>query len=124
MGKVANDAVTSSPVLPDPASVTDAPAPGSTGAQAVLGYGLTVAEVLESPCLTGSSLLAGKAGLGRLVQRLNVMEVPDILPWVKPYELLLTTVIRCATTPNVTVLLAELMPAACRSRGQARPLPR
>src|SRR5204863_379234 len=30
-------------------------------------------------------------GLDRVVQRLNVMEVPDILPWVKPHELLLTT---------------------------------
>ena len=109
MGKVANDAVTSSPVLPDPALVTDAPAPGSTGAQAVLGYGLTVAEVLESPCLTGSSLLAGKEGLGRLVQRLNVMEVPDILPWVKPYELLLTTGYPLRNDPEqLTALLAEL----------------
>lgn len=36
-------------------------------------------------------MLAGASGLGRLVQRLNVMEVPDILPWVKPHELLLTT---------------------------------
>jgi PucR family transcriptional regulator, purine catabolism regulatory protein len=29
--------------------------------------------------------------MGRAVDRLNVMEVPDILPWVKPQELLLTT---------------------------------
>jgi PucR family transcriptional regulator, purine catabolism regulatory protein len=109
MGKVANDAVTSSPVLPDPPSVTDVPAPGSTGSQAVLGYGLTVAEVLESPCLTGSSLLAGKDGLGRLVQRLNVMEVPDILPWVKPHELLLTTGYPLRNDPEqLTALLAEL----------------
>jgi purine catabolism regulator len=109
MGKVANDAVTSSPVLPDLPSVTDVPAPGSTGSQAVLGYGLTVAEVLESPCLTGSSLLAGKDGLGRLVQRLNVMEVPDILPWVKPHELLLTTGYPLRNDPEqLTALLAEL----------------
>ena len=109
MGKVANDAVTSSPVLPDPALVADVPAGCPAGAQAVLGYGLTVAEVLESPCLAGSSLLAGKDGLGRLVQRLNVMEVPDILPWVKPYELLLTTGYPLRNDPEqLTALLAEL----------------
>jgi purine catabolism regulator len=36
-------------------------------------------------------LRAGEAGLDRVVRRINVMEVPDILPWVKPHELLLTT---------------------------------
>jgi len=109
MRKVANAPVTTSPVLPDLPSVTDVPAPGSTGSQAVLGYGLTVAEVLESPCLTGSSLLAGKDGLGRLVQRLNVMEVPDILPWVKPHEMLLTTGYPLRNDPEqLTALLAEL----------------
>ncbi|MFI5955442.1 PucR family transcriptional regulator [Cryptosporangium sp. NPDC051539] len=53
--------------------------------------GLPVRDVLEAASLTGSRVLAGEAGLDRVVQRLNVMEVPDILPWVKPHELLLTT---------------------------------
>jgi purine catabolism regulator len=42
-------------------------------------------------CLRGATLLAGHDGLDRIVTRLNVMEVPDILPWVRPHELLLTT---------------------------------
>lgn len=54
-------------------------------------YGATVREVLGASSLAGSVLRAGASGLGRVVQRLNVMEVPDILPWVKPHELLLTT---------------------------------
>ncbi|WP_245667823.1 PucR family transcriptional regulator [Actinomadura macra] len=41
--------------------------------------------------LAGAQLVAGASGLHRTVQRLNVMEVPDILPWTKPNELLLTT---------------------------------
>jgi purine catabolism regulator len=41
--------------------------------------------------LAEAKLMAGEAGLGRIVQRLNVMEVPDVLAWVKPNELLLTT---------------------------------
>ncbi|WP_205752779.1 PucR family transcriptional regulator [Cryptosporangium phraense] len=48
-------------------------------------------DVLEASSLTGARVLAGDTGLDRVVQRLNVMEVPDILPWVKPHELLLTT---------------------------------
>ncbi len=53
--------------------------------------GLSVREVLAAPCLAEARVLAGADGLDRIVQRLNVMEVPDILPWVKPHELLLTT---------------------------------
>jgi purine catabolism regulator len=53
--------------------------------------GLPVREVLAAPCLAEARVLAGAGGLDRVVQRLNIMEVPDILPWVKPHELLLTT---------------------------------
>ncbi|NMH96891.1 PucR family transcriptional regulator [Pseudonocardia sp. K10HN5] len=48
-------------------------------------------EVLKVDSLQGSTVLSGASGLLRMVSRLNVMEVPDILPWVKPHELLLTT---------------------------------
>ena len=41
------------------------------------------------------------------MQRLNVMEVPDILPWVKAHELLLTTGYPVRATPDgVPALLA------------------
>jgi len=53
--------------------------------------GLAVREVLAAPCLAQARVLAGASGLDRVVSRMNVMEVPDILPWVKPNELLLTT---------------------------------
>ncbi|HLZ36892.1 MAG TPA: PucR family transcriptional regulator ligand-binding domain-containing protein [Mycobacteriales bacterium] len=56
-----------------------------------LTYGLRVGEVLRVSTLGKARLLAGSAGLDRVIERLNVMEVPDILPWVKPHELLLTT---------------------------------
>jgi len=60
-----------------------------TGAVSIPG--LSVRAVLEMDCLRGATLLAGHDGLDRIVTRLNVMEVPDILPWVRPHELLLTT---------------------------------
>jgi purine catabolism regulator len=56
-----------------------------------LGRGVPLRDVLGASTLFGARLVAGEHGLDRLVQRLNVMEVPDILPWVKPEELLLTT---------------------------------
>ena len=52
---------------------------------------LTVADVLNLPSMRGARLVAGAGGLERGVKMSNVMEVPDILPWVKPGELMLTT---------------------------------
>lgn len=60
------------------------PRPGGTS-------GLTVTELLALPLLRDSTVLAGARGVGRAVDRVNVMEVPDIGSWVRPHELLLTT---------------------------------
>ncbi len=54
-------------------------------------YALTVRGLLALPSLAGAEVAAGAAGLDTVVRWVNVMEVPDILPWVKPNELLLTT---------------------------------
>jgi purine catabolism regulator len=71
--------------------------------------GLRVHEVLGAATLAGARVLAGASGLDRVVQRLNVMEVPDILPWVKPHELLLTTGYPLRDAPDALVdLVAEL----------------
>src|ERR1044072_963494 len=69
----------------------------STG---TLTYGLSVGEVLGVSTLAGARLIGGRSGLGRIVQRLNVMEVPDILAWVKAHELLLTTGYPLRNTPQ------------------------
>ena len=49
-----------------------------------IGYALAVRELITLPSLAGSTLLAGADGLDQIVARVNVIEVPDILPWVKP----------------------------------------
>ncbi|HSK26325.1 MAG TPA: PucR family transcriptional regulator ligand-binding domain-containing protein [Jiangellales bacterium] len=72
------------PAREDPQDLPGAP----RGAQAT---GLSVRELLGLPSLHGARVLGGADGLDRVVGRVNVMEVPDILPWVKPDELLLTT---------------------------------
>ena len=90
------------PVDPGPPALRLA----STG---TLTYGLPVGEVLGVSTLRGARLIAGRSGLGRVVQRLNVMEVPDILSWVKPNELLLTTGYPLRNTPqSLDNLVADL----------------
>ncbi|QGN48035.1 PucR family transcriptional regulator [Micromonospora sp. WMMD558] len=71
--------------------------------------GLRVQEILGVSSLAGAKVLAGAAGLDRIVRYLNVMEVPDILPWVKPNELLLTTGYPLREDPQALVgLVGEL----------------
>ncbi len=52
---------------------------------------ITLARALTLAPLRRAKVVAGDAGLERRVRHINVMEVPDILPWVQPEELLLTT---------------------------------
>ena len=67
--------------------------------------------MLELPCLAGAEVLAGRSGLSGVVSRLNVMEVPDILPWVKPQELLLTTGYPLRAVPESLTALVEQLAA-------------
>lgn len=50
-----------------------------------------MSEVLALPVMAGATVLAGRDGLHGRVGSVNVMEVPDVLPWVRSHELLLTT---------------------------------
>lgn len=52
---------------------------------------VTLREFLRIPCLAGTTVLAGASGLDARVSWINVMEVPDVVDWVKPLELLVTT---------------------------------
>lgn len=53
--------------------------------------GITVEEVLTLPAFIGAKVTGGRQGLGRVVTNVNVMEVPDILEWIREGDLLLTT---------------------------------
>ncbi|MEO8436920.1 MAG: PucR family transcriptional regulator ligand-binding domain-containing protein [Chloroflexota bacterium] len=52
---------------------------------------VALTEVLRLPALAHARVVGGRGGLQRVVRAVNVMEVPDILDWVKADELLLTT---------------------------------
>lgn len=68
-----------------------------------------VADVLELPAFADVKVVAGHDGLDRVVERANVMEVPDITAWVKPQELLLTTGYPLRDTPGgMAALVTDL----------------
>lgn len=48
-------------------------------------------DVLQINLLEGAEVLAGEKGLDNSILAVNVMEVPDVLDWVRPGEFLLTT---------------------------------
>jgi purine catabolism regulator len=79
--------------------------PPDTGTVSILG--LSLEAVLELDRLRGATVLAGHGGLDRIVSRLNVMEVPDILPWVRPHELLLTTGYPLRSVPDTLPALVQ-----------------
>ena len=48
-------------------------------------------DILNIDLLVGAEVLAGSAGMSNEITSVNVMEVPDIVDWVRPGEFLLTT---------------------------------
>jgi len=50
-----------------------------------------LADILNVDLLAGAEVIAGESGMDNEITSVNVMEVPDIVDWVRPGELLLTT---------------------------------
>lgn len=53
--------------------------------------GVKLSEILDSDYFENTTVLCGHQGMNHYVTKVNVMEVPDIINWVKPGEFLLTT---------------------------------
>jgi purine catabolism regulator len=53
--------------------------------------GLTVRKALTLDCLAKAKLVAGHLGLDREIKFVNIMEVPEVVRWMKGGELLLTS---------------------------------
>ncbi|MGE3271851.1 MAG: PucR family transcriptional regulator [Chloroflexota bacterium] len=77
--------------------------------------GVPLREALKLAPFQRARVVAGAAGLDRLVNQVNIMEVPDILPWVKPRQLLLTT---AYPLRDERAMLADLIPGL-EARGLA-----
>lgn len=71
--------------------------------------GITVRELLGMEVLAGARVLSGQEGLDHRITKMNVMEVPDILDWVKAGEFLLTTAYSIRETPEKLTGLIEAM---------------
>jgi purine catabolism regulator len=69
--------------------------------------GLTCSDILLIPDLKESVVLAGAGGLGRYINRVNVMEVPDVIDWVRPGEFLITSGFPFRGQPE---LITEIIP--------------
>ena len=92
MGNVANDPAQSRGELSDSPDTPDSAAgQRGTAQRPVEHLGVCVRDILRLPAFAEVTVVAGAAGLDRRVERANVMEVPDIIAWVKPRELLMTT---------------------------------
>ncbi len=68
---------------------------------------LKARDLLLIPNLREARLIAGEQGLDRDITRANVMEVPDIIDWVRPGEFLMTTGYPFRDHPDA---LADLIP--------------
>ncbi len=52
---------------------------------------ITVEEALALPAMADAVLLSGGKGIGRKISSVNIMEVPGISRFVRPEELIITT---------------------------------
>ncbi|NLZ66351.1 MAG: hypothetical protein GX910_01615 [Clostridiaceae bacterium] len=54
-------------------------------------FDIQLGDILSIPMMQGAEVLAGERGLRNSIVSVNVIEVPDIVDWVRPGEFLLTT---------------------------------
>ncbi|WP_223066312.1 PucR family transcriptional regulator [Paenibacillus caui] len=76
--------------------------------------GLTVREMLELPVMEHARLVSGEQGLDRIVQYIDIWEVPDIRGWLREGEMILTT---GYSTRNEPSLLADLIDQLAQVNG-------
>lgn len=67
----------------------------------------TVNSLFDVPGLKDAVLLGGTSGLDNVITRVNVMEVPDVVEWVRTGELLMTTGYPFKDRPEQLAVLVE-----------------
>ena len=63
--------------------------------------GFTCGDILLIPDFKDAVVLAGASGMQRAIHRVNVMEVPDVIDWVRPGEFLITSGFPFRDNPEV-----------------------
>lgn len=69
--------------------------------------GLTVRKALTLDCLAKAKLVAGHLGLDREIKFVNIMEVPEVVRWMKGGELLLTSGYALKEDPEARIKLIK-----------------
>ncbi|MEW9673124.1 PucR family transcriptional regulator [Ammoniphilus sp. 3BR4] len=70
---------------------------------------MKMADVIHMPLLKHAKLAAGHLGMTRRVESVNMMDAPDIIHYLKPNELLLTTAFAIKESPNDLLELVQQM---------------
>lgn len=68
---------------------------------------ITINEALKIGRLKEGEIIAGKEGLNRVISYVDVLEVPDIAPWLREKVLLLTTGYAIKDKPSMQINLIE-----------------
>ncbi|OBZ19476.1 PucR family transcriptional regulator [Bacillus sp. FJAT-27264] len=75
-------------------------------------------ELLHIPVFNGTQIVAGNAGLEREVLTVNMMDAPDIITFLKPNELLITTAFHFKDDlPSLLLLIEEMGRQNCSGLG-------
>ncbi len=72
---------------------------------------MKISELVASPAFKGVDILAGKSGMYRQAGTVNMMDAPDIIPYLKENELLITTAYHMKDNPGLLMDLIRAMAA-------------
>lgn len=70
---------------------------------------MKISEILKIPVMKNAKLIAGHNGKDREVFSVNMMDAPDIIDFLKPNELLVTTAFHLKDNPNDLLALIKNM---------------
>lgn len=74
----------------------------------------TVAKALEMPSINQCKIVGGNNGANRVIESVNSFDAPDVLSWLKPNELVLTTGYVFQDDPDrLAQLVSELAAKQC-----------
>lgn len=73
------------------------------------GVFMRIYELVTIPFLKGMNIIAGESGKNREVYHVNMMDAPDIIQYLKPNELLVTTAYHFKDKPELLTSLVQSM---------------
>lgn len=68
--------------------------------EGIVDTGFTVADALAVPAMKHASLVAGETGLQNVVRWVHILDIPDVVPWVSPGDLVLTSCYQFSVRPD------------------------